>query len=270
MTSTKRSPDKPKIRITTIIAVLDMADTLQKAIDSVLLQDYDNKELIIIDGGSTDETIKIIKKNQSLIDYWECYEKKGIYRAWNRALAHATGEWIHFLGADDYFPANNIFSHMLPYMHSANNEIRLIYGKIAIINQNGEIKSLVGKDWSTARKALRKRMPIPHPGVFHHHSIFKKHGLFNESFRISGDYEFLLRELKFGEAQFVPDIVVKHMRIGGLSLYWRNDFTRVFENAKARRLNGMPAYTIWWGIMLVKSLLRNIFFKILIYSRKLI
>jgi hypothetical protein len=103
-------------------------------------------------------------------------------------------------------------------------------------------------------------MPIPHPATFHHKSLFDIHGYFDDSFKISGDYEFALREIKNGKAQFIPGIVVRNMTFGGLSTSWRHDITRILENARARKLNSLPAYTRWWFNMFLRRLVRNFLF----------
>ena len=88
---------------TIIIAVFNGAKTLQQCIDSVAQQSYPNKQLIIIDGGSTDGTVELLQANDQSISYWVSEPDAGIYNAWNKGLKQANGEWICFLGADDYF-----------------------------------------------------------------------------------------------------------------------------------------------------------------------
>ena len=248
--------------ITTIIAVYNMAETLQKAIDSATAQDYPRKELIIIEGASSDHTVDIIKDNNGVIDYWESVkpEERGIYSQWNRALPHVKGEWINFLGADDYFPANDVLSRIEPHLTAADGDVRLVYGEINMISPEGKRLWSMGKPWQEIKNLRYRSLPIPHPATFHHKSLFDIHGYFDESFKISGDYEFLLREIKNGMAEFVPGIVVRDMAVGGLSTSWKHDITRMLENARARKCNAMPAYTGWWFKMFIKRLIRNFLF----------
>ncbi len=79
--------------ISVIMAVYNGADSVRRCIDSVSAQTYQNRELIIIDGGSQDGTTDILKKNNDKITYWESKKDRGIYHAWNKALKHARGEW---------------------------------------------------------------------------------------------------------------------------------------------------------------------------------
>ena len=87
--------------ISIVVAVFNGAHTLQRCIDSVITQDYPDKEIIIMDGGSTDGTVDILRSNSRRIAYWESRRDRGIYHAWNKGLQQAHGEWIIFLGADD-------------------------------------------------------------------------------------------------------------------------------------------------------------------------
>ncbi len=90
------------VSITVIVVVLNGAKTLQRCIDSVADQAYSNKELIIIDGGSVDRTLETIELNAPLIDCWLSEPDRGIYHAMNKGVDRASGEWIIFLGADDF------------------------------------------------------------------------------------------------------------------------------------------------------------------------
>ena len=248
--------------ITTVMAVYNMADTVQRAIDSAVEQDYPAKELIIIEGASSDNTLQVIKDNESVIDYWESVkpEERGIFSQWNRALPHINGEWINFLGADDYFPAHDVLTRFAPHLTAANGDVRLVYGEITVVNTEGKKLSVMGKPWQEVKHLMYRHMPIPHPATFHHKSLFDIHGPFDQSFKITGDYEFVLREIKNGNALFVPGIVVRNMTYGGLSTSWKHDVTRLLENAKARKINSMPAYTGWWCKMFLRRCVRNFLF----------
>ena len=91
----------PKISI--VIACLNCSRTLRKCLESIREQSYLNKEIVLIDALSSDETLNIVREYEESIDYWESSADTGIYHAWNKALAHVNGEWVIFLGADDYF-----------------------------------------------------------------------------------------------------------------------------------------------------------------------
>src|SRR5690348_14220883 len=89
-------------RVSLIIAVYNGASTIVKCLNSVAAQTYGSRELIVIDGGSTDGTVDILRCNADQLSYWISEPDTGVYNAWNKGLARARGEWIAFLGADDY------------------------------------------------------------------------------------------------------------------------------------------------------------------------
>ncbi len=116
--------NQPKVSIVTV--VYNDAKGLEKTIKSVINQTYKNVEFIIIDGGSTDGTVEIIKKYEDYIDYWVSEEDKGIYDAMNKGIKAATGTWINFMNAGDVFVDCEVLSSIdfLAYQN-----LYLIYGK---------------------------------------------------------------------------------------------------------------------------------------------
>ncbi|MCI5136399.1 MAG: glycosyltransferase [Candidatus Electrothrix sp. AW2] len=105
----KRSlPDKDKPLITVITVVFNGVQRLEETILSVIGQTYDNVEYIIIDGGSTDGTLDIIRKYEHAIDYWVSEKDRGIYDAMNKGIDLTTGEWMNFMNAGDSFFSKNI------------------------------------------------------------------------------------------------------------------------------------------------------------------
>jgi len=241
---------KPLISV--IVAVYNGAKTLQRCIDSVSDQTYLNKELIIIDGGSTDGTIEIITSNQDNITYWESEPDNGIYNAWNKALGHTTGDWICFLGSDDYLWNKTVFEEIMPHMIKAESQdIRMVYGQVARVTQDDEISCIDGFSWEyTWRSIIIDGIgTFTHQGMFHHRSLFERYGKFDESFKIAGDYELLIRAFKErGDAIFVNGLIVTGMRVGGIT---SNSIQLVKENARARQNNQLRVITIPWLISYV-------------------
>jgi Glycosyltransferases involved in cell wall biogenesis len=235
--------------ISVIVAVYNGSKTLQRCIDSVYDQTSQNKELIIIDGGSTDGTVDILKRNNDKITYWISEPDNGIYSAWNKALEHANGEWIYFLGSDDYLWKNNVFEELEQYLIKAESEnIQLVYGQVARVNENDEICCIDGSPWDyTWNGIIRDGVcTFTHQGMFHHRSLFETYGRFNESFKIVGDYELLVRAFKEGgNALFVNDVIIAGMQTGGIT---NNCIKLVKETAKARKEHKLKVITIPWLI----------------------
>jgi len=238
---------KPLISV--IVAVYNGAKTLQRCIDSVSGQTYPNKELIIIDGGSTDGTVEIIRSNQDKVTYWISEPDSGIYNAWNKALYHASGYWICFLGSDDYLWKNSVFGEITPHLIKAESrDIRMVYGQVARVTGNADICCVDGYSWDYTWRGMiiDGICAFTHQGMFHHRSLFELYGRFDESFKIAGDYELLIRAFKEGgDAIFTNGLIVAGMQTGGIT---SNCTKLVKETARARKNNRLRVITIPWLI----------------------
>jgi len=218
----------PKISI--IIAVYNSAETLSACMDSVIGQSYQNKELIIIDGGSEDSTVDLIKSYSTQIDFWISEKDEGIYDAWNKGLRKATGEWICFLGSDDTFASPNILKQMIDCVLD-KPEVEYITGKALLLFENGDIKRINGQEWNW--KLFKRRMGIiVHPSSLHRKSLFEIYGEFDSSYNIAGDYDFLLRPGPDLKTSFLPIIVV-NMALSGTST--RNALIAYLESYRAQK-----------------------------------
>lgn len=167
-----------------------------------------------MDGGSTDGSVDILKDNSDIIKYWESKPDRGIAHAWNKAINHASGEWVCFLGADDFLWSEDVLERMASRLKNASS--RVVYGDVFRVTDAGQPIESIASPWSR-QKFVSHCLYFSHQGVFHHRDLFSEHGFYDESFDIAADYEFLLRELKNSDAQFEPDIVVSAVRLGGLS-----------------------------------------------------
>ncbi|MGA9666664.1 MAG: glycosyltransferase family 2 protein [Gallionella sp.] len=230
--------DRPAPLISIIVAVFNGKATLQQCIDSVAQQTWPNRELIVIDGGSTDGTVELLNANREKIAYWISEPDRGIFNAWNKGLAHANGEWICFLGADDHLWDARVLERIAAQLDRIPPGIRVAYGQIMMLGAEGQQLYTVGAPWEEAGELFKQYMSIPHPAVMHRKSLFERHGKFDESFHIAGDYEFLLRELKTGVAVFIPDIIVTGMRAGGISMHSGNALRALRELGRAQRMHG--------------------------------
>ncbi len=243
---------------TIIVAVLNSKESLERCIESVSNQTYPHKELIIKDGGSDDGTVEILKNNNDKITYWESSPDSGIYNAWNTALKHAKGEWICFLGADDYFANNDTLNSVAEYFSVANSKnIKVVYGKVQLVDKSGKIVETRGQPWhQTKNTFLTGKMTIPNPGCFQNRDIFLNHGLFDESFKISGDYELLLRELKTNDALFVPNILT-FMGSAGISNSPSYLLLALREDLRALQKHGLAKLNLWLAIKQLGLLMAN-------------
>ena len=239
--------------ITVIVAVFNGEKYLQQCIDSIANQTYVDRQIIVVDGGSYDNTLKIIKANQEKLSYWVSEPDKGIYDAWNKGLKQASGDWIFFIGADDYLTDPGVFKKLSYHLSLVPENIKIAYGQIMIIDAAGSALYVLGESWGSLKKRFQQLMCLPHPAVMHRRSLFATHGMFDESFRIAGDYELLLRELKEGEAQFLPDIVVTAMRQGGISSNPANNLIALQEVRCAQTKNGVSTLKVHWLLALGRA-----------------
>lgn len=236
----------PKISI--VVAVYNRANTLAKCIESVKNQTYPQKELIIIDGGSNDGTVDILKSYNNDITYWESKKDKGIYDALNKGIAKTNGEWIIILGADDYLWADDVLEKASKKLSSKienplkqiNSQLLpLIYGKVAVVDDNYKIVEMQGIPWNNSNQKIffEEKNIIPHQGVLHHKKLFEIYGNFSENYYCAGDYEFLLRILlqNNNQALFFDDIIVAGMRNDGLSNQNKHAVKIFFEEIRARK-----------------------------------
>lgn len=235
------SPSHDGPRITVIIAVYNGAATLARCLDSIASQTYPRTELVVMDGGSADGSVDILQAHSAQIAYWETQPDRGIYHAWNKALARASGNWIGFLGADDYFWTPDVLARLAPHLPTEDPAARLVYGQVAIVNDAGDVVRYEGRPWEDARGAFTSTMSIPHPGLLHHRSVFRERGGFDENFRIAADYDLLLRELPARPALFVPDVVTVGVQRGGVSYAPAAMPQMLSELARVREKHGLPA-----------------------------
>lgn len=240
--------------ITVITAVFNAEKTLEDTILSIINQSYGNIEYIIIDGGSTDSSIDIIRKYQHVIDYWISEPDDGIYDAWNKGVSLAGGDWISFLGADDVYRDGAIQSYVQLIENCDDPQLEYVSSKVNLA-KGEKILNVVGAPWHWRK--FCKYNSIAHVGSFHSRALFETHGLFDASYKISGDYEFLLRSGQNLRAKFLDSITV-NMQVGGVS---DANFQVFSETTKAKILTGKRNALLshgekYWAIL--KWKLRNL------------
>lgn len=211
--------------ISIIMAVYNVERTLKSAIDSVLAQTYRNFELIIIDGGSKDNTVEIIKSYGSQINYFISEKDNGVYDAMNKGIAASKGDWLFFLGGDDRFYNNDVLSALF-----ANNNVEgidFLYGDVEFTTNGRRYGE--EKDYTTL---VEKN--ICHQAIFHHKNIFKKLGYFNTKYSVLADFEMNIRIFRDNELvkKYVPVIITyfnnKGMSSNVLDRYFHRDMLTTF------------------------------------------
>ena len=197
--------------VSIIIATYKARECLATAIESVLSQQGVGFELIVIDGGSHDGTVELIKSYGDEIAAWISGPDQGIYDAWNKGLGFAKGDWIAFLGADDILMPGALAC----YQSFVATHARLDYvsSRLRLVNQNG-FSRVIGRPWAWG--VFKHYMNVAHVGSWHHHRLFRRYGGFDDRLSICGDYEFLLRVGPALKAGFIDEVLVE-MAAGGIS-----------------------------------------------------
>ena len=218
----------PLVSIVTVVR--NGAKTLPRALDSVLSQDCPEIEYIIVDGGSTDGTLDLLRANQSRIGLWISEPDRGISDAFNKGIALSRGEVIGLLNSDDWYEPGAI-NAVVAQMRKSGADIacgRLQYW-------DGDRRTYLA---SSDPAQLEGGMTVGHPTVFVRRDCYRRHGLFRLDFRLAMDYEWLLRAGTAGARFVVVDRCLANMQGGGVGdRRWR-DSQREVARARALHVRG--------------------------------
>lgn len=247
--------------VSVVMATWNSRATLQRALDSVFAQRDARVEVLVADGGSRDGTQDVLARNADRLAYWVSEPDTGIYAAWNKLVRRAKGDWLCFLGSDDTLHDERALAALLVARSGLPKDCRFIYGRLNLVSRRGLVAQTVGSDWHAARTSFLDGFMLPHPAMLHHRSLFERHGLFDESYRIAGDYEFALRELKAGSARFVDRIIVD-MRLGGSSGRPDSIHDTLREVARARAAHGLGPSPLKLRVALATSWLAGKLYRI--------
>lgn len=213
---------RKKSKVSIITVVYNGAKTIEKTIQSVLRQTYDNIEYIIIDGMSTDGTQKIVEKYENFIACFVSEKDEGLYHAMNKGICRATGDIIGIINSDDWY-TDTAVEKVVNYFE--NNDVDLLYGKVWLVDREGNLELSA----AVPLESLWYQMAIPHQSAFVKKKIYDKFGGYNLDYAISADYDLMLRcyskKVKFG---FLDDALA-YFFIGGLS---SNQWRRRLEEEK--------------------------------------
>lgn len=190
------------MKISVVTVSYNAVHEIEETILSVLNQTYSNIEYIIIDGGSTDGTVDIIRKYADQLAYWISEPDKGIYDAMNKGIAAATGDYINFMNAGDIFSNNDVLNQFVPNLHDHPD---IVYGSCNI-KLNGDTAHTRPMPIS----ALKKKMPFCHQACFVSTPFHQKH-MFDASFKVLADYNMFYNAYKNGaKFQYIPICVANY------------------------------------------------------------
>lgn len=204
-------------KISIITVSYNSATTIRDTIDSVLSQNYQNLEYIVVDGKSTDGTQEIVASYGSRVSKFISEKDNGLYDAMNKGIALASGDIIGILNSDDVYASADIFSKVVSAMRSYKADV--VYGDLYYFKTgfpNTALRYYRGGVFSLKR--VQFGLMPPHPTFFIKRKVYEKFGSFDTSFTLSADFDLILRFLGFHKVPFhyLPEILVK-MRTGGKS-----------------------------------------------------
>jgi glycosyltransferase len=226
------------MKISIVTCSLNSSSTIKKSIKSVQKQTYKNIEHLIIDGGSTDKTLEIIKKikhkNLTLFSSAD----NGFYDALNKGIKVTTGNIVGVLHSDDFYRSSKILKIIADIFKYTKAD--LVYGDLIYVKKQHPFKPI--RHWKAgqySKEKLFKGWMPPHPTVFVKKKIFDKIGFYKTHYKISADYDFLVRifNCKNINQVYVPKVLI-NMRVGGMSNgSFKNLIIKSFEDYQIIKKN---------------------------------
>jgi len=239
-------PANPRISVITVS--YNSVDTIAETLISVAKQEWPDVEHIVIDGGSTDGTLRVIDEVGQHVSRVISEPDDGIYSAMNKGVSVATGEIVGFLNADDHYANPRVLGLVARMM--MEGDLSAVVADASFFRKEAPDK-VVRRYHSDRFRPSRLAwgwMPA-HPGLFVRREVFDRVGHFATDYRIAGDFEWIARAFHGGTLTYrhLPEVVVR-MRIGGISTGgWRNTILLNREVLRACRANGIS--TNWFKIL---------------------
>jgi glycosyltransferase involved in cell wall biosynthesis len=207
------------MKVSIITATYNSAHGIEACLESILCQDHENIECIIVDGQSKDQTLEIVSEKQKKHSFIKVVSEadKGIYDALNKGIALASGDIIGFVHSDDLLASSTVISEIVKKI--SYETLDGVYGNLQYVNKEDTTK--VVRFWKSRDfnpLLLHKGWMPPHTTLFLKKEVYDKHGDFNLKYKIAADYDFMLRVLKDYSLNYgyLPCVITK-MRVGGIS-----------------------------------------------------
>ncbi|MFK8030322.1 MAG: glycosyltransferase family 2 protein [Gammaproteobacteria bacterium] len=234
------------MKISMITVCLNAQDTIADTIESIRRQSHPDIEYIIVDGGSTDDTLSIIEQNRDVVTKLQTGPDKGMYDAANKGINMAEGEVVGMLNADDFYADTDVLKDVAAAVRDGSDAV---YGDLHYVDRNDP--KTIKRNWKSGsydRKHFLSGWMPPHPTFFLRKSAYEAHGLFRLDLKSAADYELMLRMLYKHSLKidYIDRVLVK-MRDGGQSnISLANRIRANKEDRRAWSINGLKAawYTL--------------------------
>ena len=226
-------------------------------LNSVAEQTYTNVEHVVVDGVSTDDTIALVRNHFNSNIRLVSEPDKGIYDAMNKGLALASGEVVGFLNSDDFYADNLVLEKIA--LSFQDESVQASYGDLVYVTQDNSRVVRYWKSKPFAKGDFAIGWCPAHPTFYVRKSVIERLGLFDHSYKLAADFEFMLRYLERGKIRstYIPHVLVR-MRLGGASNQsWKNIVQQNKEIFDALRKNGVPFSRVWFAVNKVVSRLNQ-------------
>lgn len=207
---------KSRLNISVVTVVYNGLPYLSEAIESVINQDTDTLEYIVVDGGSNDNSLDVIKSFQPHIKQWVSEPDNGIYHAMNKGISMANGDLIGILNSDDVLN-EGVIQYILDAFQK-DKSLDYVYGYVQRMTKNGiiydEAKSLPQNKMEDLKF---RQIPIPHGALFVKKELFEELGYYRTDYKINSDYDFILKLIKHNKKGLQLNLPISRYRDGGKS-----------------------------------------------------
>ena len=222
------------IKISIITVSFNSVKTIEKTIQSVLAQNYNEKEYIIIDGASTDGTVEIIKKYENQINYWESKPDAGIFEAMNKGIDRCTGDIVAFMNSDDCYYDYDVLAKVAELYEKRKFDI--LCGSAALTYGNETIA--IRKAHKDSKRIWLENIYV-HQAMFCPKKLFEEYGNFLTTYKLGGDYEWNLRIHCEGVKFEITDEVYAYYSLAGLSSTNSVQLAEEFKEIAMRHISSL-------------------------------
>ncbi len=250
----------PKISIITV--VYNGVSTLEETIHSVINQNFDDFEYIIVDGGSTDGTLDVIKKYQDKITVWVSEPDKGIYDAMNKGIKLAKGEWIYFLNCGDFFCSINVLKHTCLRLKKSN--LSVLLGNVLVDSKTSYPILNYNSNEINARKLFKSH--FCHQALFVKRKAYNSVRGFNMKYKFFSDFFTIYSIIKAEKGFEIYDIAIARYNLDGISANYQNTIKLYLEAEKLLNELGYPTNKFFYIFNYLRSYLYYFKIKIKRYA----
>lgn len=235
------------MKVSLITATYNSESTLIDTLASLKNQDYNDIEYIVIDGASKDKTLDLIRENYDGVVKIVSEPDKGIYDALNKGIKIASGDIIGFLHSDDVLANNHVISEVVNRFRIDNCDA--VYGDLEYVSRSDLTKKIrVWKSGAFKNYKLHLGWMPPHPSFYMKKNLYAEFGGFSLQYKISADYESLLRYIQSQRLiiSYIPEVLTK-MRVGGIS---NRSFSSMIKKS-LEDINVMKKHRIFWPLAIL-------------------